>query len=434
MKKYNCLALLFFIPLFSIGQNPTLSLQEAIQIALQNNYNVVIAKNEVEIGKINNSWANADALPTVSASSNKSLASNNLIQDLSNGTNIKRNNASSNNINAGLAVNWQFYDGMKMFATKKRLEELEKIGQINFSRMMNSTTYEVMQLYYYIIQQQQILAATKESISLFEERLKIAEFRFNNGSSAKTDFLQAQVDLNEQKANLKAIEATIEISKTNLNTVLARDASTSFSVEDTFNLSKPIDFTALQTKLDKQNFDIQLAKSNLVVLMQNKKEINSQRLPSANLFGNYNFNRTKNAAGFTLLNQTYGPVGGIGLTIPIYSGGKIKRQLQAADIQIKNQDIAVKQTTQLIQNALSNAYINYKNGIELAKLQESNLIIVKENNFINLERFKKLSITSVELRQGQLNYTDAQTRLINAKYQSKMAEAEMLLLVGEITN
>ena len=85
-----------------------------------------------------------------------------------------------------------------------------------------------------------------------------------------------------------------------------------------------------------------------------------------------------------------------------------------------------------MQSNLTNAYLNYSNGLKLVELEQKNMELVKENNFINLERFKKLSITSVELRQGQINYTDAQTRLINAQYQAKIAEAEMLLLVGEI--
>ena len=72
------------------------------------------------------------------------------------------------------------------------------------------------------------------------------------------------------------------------------------------------------------------------------------------------------------------------------------------------------------------------NTVARTVLQQKDMELVKENNFINLERFKKLSITSVELRQGQINYTDAQTRLINAQYQSKIAEAEMLLLVGSL--
>lgn len=433
MKNYSFLILILF-PFIMVAQSPKMTLQEAIQIALQNNYDVTIAKNENEIGKINNSWGNADALPVISATTNKSIATNNLQQNLSNGTVTKKSNASTDNINAGLAVSWRFFDGMKMYATKKRLEELEKMGTINFTKMMNTTAYEVIADYYSIISLRQQLSAIKEVIDLYQERLKIADTRFKIGSSAKPDYLQAQVDLNEQLANYSSIENAINISKTNLNTILSRDPATAFETEDSFRLNKSIEFTALQQKIEKQNPDIQLAQSNLAVLMQTKKEINAQRLPTASLNGNYNFSRTKNGAGFTLLNQTYGPSVAVGVAIPIYNGGNVKRQLQVADINIKNQDITIKQIKNQLQSTLANAYFNYTNGVKLAELEENNLLLVRENNMINFERYKRMAITSIELRQGQINYTDAQTRLISALYQAKLAEAEMLLLTGEITN
>ena len=166
--------------------------------------------------------------------------------------------------------------------------------------------------------------------------------------------------------------------------------------------------------------------------METKKEINAGRLPSAFLNGNYNFIKNKSGGGFILLNQTYGPSATFGISIPIFRGGVVKQQLKVADINIKNQQIVAAQLRNQLQGTLINSYSNYNYGLKLVTKEQENLVIVKENNFINIERFKKSSITSVELRQGQINYSDAQTRLINAQFVAKIAEAEMLLLSGEI--
>ena len=433
MKNYSWLIILFF-PSITWAQSSLLTIDDAVKMALQNNYAVQIVSNDTVIGKINNNWANAGAVPVVSATANRTIATNNIEQQLQNGTNIKTNGASVNNFNAGLTISWRFFDGMKMFATKKRLEEIEKLGQYNFRKMANETVYDVMAAYYNIIRLKQQANAIKEVITLFSERLKIAEAKFNIGSSSKTDILQAKVDRNEQQSNLLSIENNISNSKTILNNLLARDPATGFETADSFNIHKTIDFAGIQQKTENQNPEILLAQSNLAVLMHTKKEINSQRLPSATLSGNYNFIHNKNAAGFTLLNQSYGPSTGLGISIPIFNGGIVKRQLEVADINIKNQQLLNQQIKNQLQTALTNSYLNYNNGLKLMAMENENMVIVKENNFINLERFKKLSITSIELRQGQVNYTDAQTRLINAMYQTKMAEAEMLLLAGEIAN
>ncbi|MFZ4058301.1 MAG: TolC family protein [Ferruginibacter sp.] len=434
MKKFSLLVIVSLIAATVVAQQPLLTLTDAVKIAIQNNYDILIAKNLVEAATINNNWGNAGALPTIALTANKTLASNNLQQNLSNGTIIKRDGASVNNLNAGVAVNWRFFDGMRMYATKNRLAELEKIGEINFTRMVNETAYDVISSYLNIVRLKQQVKATQEVIALNNERLKIATAKFKIGTSAKTDQLQAEVDLNEQKALLLGFENNISIEKSNLNTFLARAASTPFETADSIQLQIPgIDYTAIQQKLSTQNPQVLLAKSNLAVLMQTKKEINAQRLPSANLGANYNFLRNKNAAGFTLLNQSYGPSATIGLSIPIFNGGNVKRQLKVADIDIKNQQLANQQIQQQLNNTLNNAFLNYNNGKSLATLEQQNLLLVKENNLINLERFRLQSITSVELRQGQLNYASAQTRLINSLFQAKIAEAEMLLLAGEIT-
>ncbi len=430
----NCkLFLLLCLPIgLSAQQTPRLTLKEAIQLAIQNNFSVTIAKNDAEAAALNNNWANAGALPQISITATKGLASNNIQQDLANGTIIKRNNAATNTLNGGLAVSWRFFDGWRMYATKNRLAEMEKMGQTQFTRISNETIYNVTLGYYNIIRLKQQYTAIKEAINLFTERRKIADARFTVGTSAKTDLLQAQVDLNEQQSNLLNTENDIARAKTTLNVWMVRDPATAFDTEDSFATEQPVNITALQQKAAQQNPEVLVAQHELAILLQTKKEINAQRLPTATLNGNYNFLRNKNAAGFTLLNQTYGPSASIGISIPIFTGGLVRRQLQVADINIKNQQLATQQLKNQLLGNLTNAYLNYTNALKLVSIEDKNLELIKENNTINLERFRLLSITSTDLRQGQVNFTEAQTRRINARFQAAVAGAEMYLLAGEI--
>ena len=137
-KKLKLLSLSCLINIIAFAQVTTkLTVDEAIRIAVEKNFDVEIVKNEQEIGIINNNWGTAGALPNVSVNSTLGIASNNLEQRLTNGTVIKRNGAILRNQNAGLAVSWRIFDGMRMFASKRRLEELEKIEN-NFAKVMES--------------------------------------------------------------------------------------------------------------------------------------------------------------------------------------------------------------------------------------------------------------------------------------------------------
>ncbi|MGN6249847.1 MAG: TolC family protein [Ginsengibacter sp.] len=424
----------FFFNLTARSQDSLMTAQEAVKTAIENNYGVIISKNEIEIGSINNSWANAGVIPTVSATATKQVGVNNLQQKLNNGTVITKNGNSSQNLNAGIAVNWKIFDGLKMFATKKRLEELERNGEYAFRKNLNETVYNVISSYYNIVTLNEQRKATLEQISLYNDRYDLAERRFEIGTGAKYEVLQAQVDLNEQRSNLLALDNSIATAKASLLNLLGKQPDTSFNVVDTILLADLPAYTDVQNKIAKQNPDLLLANSQLYILKQQKKEINAERLPSVNLNGYYNFARNSSSAGFNLFNQTYGPSGSIGVSVPIFAGIVVKKQLQINDIQERDQQITVEQTKNNIETELTNAYLNYNNALKSIELEKNNLVLAKENIMIATERYKRLNITSVELRQIQISYNDARNRLYNALYQAKIAEATVALLSGDIAN
>ena len=422
----------FNVRLFA--QDTLLTAEDAVKYAIEHNYGITISKNNIEIGRLNNNWANAGAIPIISATANKVVGINNLQQKLSNGTVTNRNGSSTKNFNAGVAVNWRVFDGLKMFATKRRLEELERNGQYAFRKSLNETVYNVISSYYNVVTLKEQVKSTLEQIGLYRDRNDLAQRRFEIGTGAKYEVLEAQVDLNEQRSILLSLQNSLAIAKTSLNNIIGKIPDTTYDVADTITVAELPSMAEAQNKIEKQNPDILLANSDLTVLFESKKEINAERLPIVTLNGFYNFARNSNGAGFTLFNQTYGPSGSIGVTIPLFSGMLIKKQVAVTDIQIKNQNITLAETRNNLQTALTNAYINYNNSLKIVQLEKSNLELATENIFIATERFKKLNITSVELRQIQISYNDAKTRLYNALYQAKLAEAQVALLTGDIAN
>ncbi len=433
-KKLKLLLASWLISSIAFTQSTSkLTIDEAIKIAVEKNFDVEIERNAQEIGAINNNWGTAGLFPTVNATSTLGIASNNLEQRLTNGTTIKRNGAVLRNVNAGLAVSWRVFDGMRMFATKRRLEELQNIGELTFRSQVNTTVFNVIAAYYQIVQLNQQKKALQATIKFFEERKLIAESRFTIGTAPKTDFLQAEVDLNQQKGNLLAVENSIRIAKADFNNLLARKPETSFEVMDLIEPDADLTFAALVNKAQSDNYELLLAQSSLSVLVQQKREIISQRLPSVTLNGNFNLSQSRNDAGFTLFNRNLGPSGNIGIAVPIFQGGNIKRQEQVADINIKNQQVIIDRLKNQVNTNLLNAYSNFQNALNLVKLEKNTLALIEENNLIATERFRKLAITSLELRQVQIDYINGQTRYINSLYMAKLAEAEMKLLAGDLS-
>ena len=417
---------------FAFSQTDLLTIQDAIRHTIENNYGILITKNDIEVGIINNNWANAGAIPVISATANKAVGLSNLDQKLNNGTITQKKGSTTQNLNAGVAVNWRVFDGFKMFATKQKLEELEKRGEYIFRKNLNETVYNVVTSYYKIVTLNEQSEASEEQISLYRDRYNLAQRKYEIGTGAKFEVLEAEVDLNAQRSNLLALENEIALAKSSLNNLMGRTPQMSFKVIDTIIVQSLPTLSEVNLKIDVQNPDVMLANSDLAVLMHMKKEINAGRLPTVNLNGFYNFAKSRNSAGFTLFNQSYGPSGSVGVSIPIFNGGLVKKQLQITDIDIRNQELSIAQTKNEISTALNNVYINFHNSLKEIELEKENLILATQNITIAMERYRVLNITSVELRQIQISYNAVKNRLYNALFQAKIAEAGVALLMGDI--
>jgi len=92
-----------------------------------------------------------------------------------------------------------------------------------------------------------------------------------------------------------------------------------------------------------------------------------------------------------LTNQTFGPNIGLGIGIPIFNGNINKTQLKVNSIQQKKQDLQTEQLRALLQRDLLIAFQEYQNAVSVSMVEESNVQLAKENNFISTERFKKTS-------------------------------------------
>ena len=420
------------IAVLAQSKDSALTAQEAVDMALQNNLSIQIAQTDLDIARINNNWGNSGKWPTVNANFSNTESLINLDQKLSNGTSIERNGSTQNVTNANIAASWRIYNGMRVRATKSRFEELEKIGGINLKQQVATVTYDVLLTYYNIVRYKQQVVALGAIIDLSRERFKIAETRFNVGSAAKTDMLQATTDLNEQEISLFNIQKQIDQSKAILNNLMKRPPETPLDTKDTtFNVQQ-IRLGDFVSKLDSQNYDLLRAQREREVLLQEHQIINSARLPVVSLNSTTSFNRTMASAGLFLTNQTYGPNLGVSVGIPIYNSNITKTQLRVNETQQKQQTLVTEQLRDQLQRDLFIAFREYQDALRTLEKEQLNVKAAEENNFIATERFKKLQGNSIELRQAQLSLVDAKDKLINAEFRAKVAETTIELISGEV--
>lgn len=412
---------------------PLLTPEEAVRIALENNFDIRIVRADAEIARLNNTKANAGMLPVVNlvAGENAGLSAFQQ-QNLADGRVIEAYGRFNNNINAGVQLTWTLFDGGRMQITKKRLEELEALGQLNLRTSVQQTAADVLLGYYAIVYSRLLERSTEEVIALNEERLRIAEARLAAGFAAQTDALQARIDLNQQRSNLLGQQTATAAAKRNLNLMLARAPETPYEVAgDLTNTYTPNRDRLLQNLLQQNPALLSLQKSADVAALEVQE---SQKLNKARITGNaqYNIQRTDNGAGFLLNNTQSGLTAGVSLIVPLYTGGNIQRQINVSRVAAEQAAIRLDAQRLSFETVLDNQLAFFQTQQQLLNLEADNVKNARESLNVSTERFRLGQTNALEVQVAQNTLEQALLRQNVVLYNLKTAELELRLLAGEL--
>ena len=429
---FRSLIVLFFFAVNAKAQE-VLTIENAVKIALENNYEIKIASNNSLISKTNVTSGNAGMLPKATAT----IVDNNGIQNLSqtraDGTVTTLNNGKSSNLNYGVGLDWTIFDGFKMFAKLDQLKELQKLGEAQLKMTIITKISDVNATYFDLVQQQQQLAALDTTIVISNQRLNLAQNRFSIGKASKLEVLNAQVDLNTDKVALLRQKELYANTKIVLNQILARDVKTDFNVVDSITVDSTLLLPQLTELAEKQNPQLEAQIINRKVAELQLKQIKGTRYPTVRLNTGYNFSESQSSLGFTTESSARGLNYGFSASLNLFDGFAQTRNKQIAKIQIDNSKLAFDQQNEQLYSQLATSYQTYMTNLELIDLEEKNEAIANQNLNITLDKFKIGTITTLEFRTAQLNYVNAKVRYSNAQFQAKLSEIALKELAGTIS-
>jgi outer membrane protein len=420
---------------FAYGQQEV-SLEEAVALALEKNYDVRIARSLSESAETDDNYVIGAFLPRVSAEA--ATVWNDNEQDLR-FQDASRNNsgeAESNNINGSVQLVWTLFDGTRMFATRERIAEVAEQSELELKAQMINTIAAVVNNYYDVVRQKQLLKAIQEQMSVSEERVKLAEKKLQVGTGIKPELLQAKVDYNAQRAQVLQQETIIAQLKEELNNMVGLQLPPVYDVSDSIEIDLGLELDESFENLDNTNYDLLAARRNLNIASLSLRERRAEYLPFLNFNGAYNFSRNDNTRQINpfgpIYNRTEGWNYGFSISWPILSGFNTRRQVQLAKIEIDRQQLFFDQQRNTVNTQLRNAFTDYENALKILLIEEETIGLARENVFIALESFKRGVNTFIELRTAQQSLAEAYSRLISARYNAKLAETELLRLKGSL--
>ena len=415
-----------------IPNSALLSPEEAVRIALENNFDIRLVRSDAEIARLNNTKANAGMLPTVNLVANENFTLSAFQQKLANGNDFNALGAPFNAFSTGVQLSWTLFDGRRMYITKNRLEELEALGQLNLQAGVQQTTAAVLLNYYDIVRSRLLERSIEELITLNEERLRIAEARLAAGFAAQTDALQARIDLNQQRSNLLSQQSATATAKRNLNQLLARASNTEFDVDgEIVNNYVPNRDRLLEQMLAQNPQRLSLQKSATVAALsvEEARRLNKPRITG---IGQLNVQRTDNGAGFLLNNTQAGIVVGASLVVPLYTGGNIRRQVDVARISAEQAAVRIDAQQLALETTLDDQIAFFQIQQQVLALEAENVTSARESLSVSTERFRLGQTNALEVQLAQNTLEQALFRENVVLYNLKTAELQLRLLAGEL--
>lgn len=431
-RRFFLFTLLPAMLAYSAAAQELLTLEEALRIALENNFDIRIAANNLKIDRNNVTYGNAGFLPSVGADFSNNNSIEDSRQERSDGTVREGNGVKSSGTNYGVGLNWTIFNGFGMFVRYDQLKALRELGEENLRLAMLTKASDVTELYYNLVQQQHQIQTYDTILAISRLRVNIAQARFEIGKAARLEVLNAQVDFNTDTTNLLRQRALYRNTQIQLNEQMARDVNIAFQVVDAIPLGDTLTLGELSTQAIQQNPALQIALMNKRLSELNLKQVKAGRYPVVGLNAGYNFSDSRSALGFATRSTGRGFEYGVTASVNLFNGFNQRRNEENARLLIDNAGLEYARTSENVQSQLAQAYQTYLNNLALVEVEASNLDLAARNLEITLDKFRLGSIATVEFRAAQENYLNAVARLTTARYEAKLQEVFLREISGTL--
>lgn len=409
-----------------------ITLKSAVENALMNNFSIKISKVSNKISDNNVNPGNAGMLPRVDVNAGYNFSNTDLYMALVTGQRIEQAGNASKTVNAGVQLSWTILDDMGMFISYERLKSLKSKSDIELKLSVETAVKDISKTYYNILLIQKNIEVLNESILLSNQRVERIKNRQDYGVSTSLELLRAQVDLNTDSANYKRAVLNYNTNKRLLNYLTGNNVSQDFSIDSTLNFLSFSDLKEYRDLSQKANWTILQQVKNKQITELEYKLLKTTYMPKINLTAGYNFSRTDADAGFMLVNQNYGFQSGVNISWNIFDGFKTNTQAENTKLMSEINSLTIEMVRNQIDMAVINNYESLKEKMNILSMDISNLAAAEKNYSRSLDLYNLGQLTSLELREAQLNLTRTKMRINESMIDAKMSEIELNILSGTL--
>jgi len=405
----------------------------AVEILLEHNYDIKIAKNNVELASNNARIMNSGYLPSVEAGAGSIITSGTSSVEYQDGRTQETSNAQTYSFSSSLGLNYTLFDGLGRKYNYSKQKENYTISELQMRRAVELSVLDLFRIYYDVARLTTNEINQRETMDISRRRLDRAKYGYEYGQSTQLDVLNAEVDYNTDSITYLNIILELQNVKRDINVLLGRDVNTLFVVDTSVVYEKVIILEDLMNDAMKNNVTLLLNQS---FVQTSEYDINinrSAKIPRLDLNASYRWSDRINDQTSLVTSQiNYGPQAGLNLSWNIFDGGTTKTRTQNAKITRDNELINLEQYTKVLERNVNNAWSFYQNALFVLEAERKNLETNHYNFDRSVEQYQLGQITSIVFRQAQFNLLRANQNFNQAKYDAKIAELALLQLSGSL--
>lgn len=411
-----------------------LSLDEIVRLATTRNLQVAQAKESWDMARGGRTSAWAGLLPNLQGS----VGYNRTTQKyggpvINTQTGQMYTGQTSDNYSLGINGGVNLVDLPSLYAFRGAGQSLVAAGH-GFDDAVQSIVLSVKQQYYAFTQSQELARVAQDSYTLRTEQQRRAESLFQLGSVARSDVLQAQVNLSAAEREKIAAENRIEQERARLAMMLALPVDSRLEVEP----PAPVDETApmpaeseLGERAERQRPDLQRAAASLDAARSSERAARFQRWPS--LGGSYSYAKQHDSAVgqlFRDLDQNARWGFSVGVTQTLFDGLQTKGLIQRWTADRRGKERALEQ--QRLQAALDirESLLGLKNASEWIRSAREGVSLAEESARLQKALYEAGGGTLLEWNNAQVELTRAKVAVVEAEASYHMAEAALDRAVG----
>ena len=420
---------MFTVAIQPLQAQEKITLNDCIGKALEANYSIKMVRNQEKIADNNTNYA--PFLPTVALNAEQNQRVNDSKTKVGGEVN-KMNGVASDAYSAGVSLNWRLFDGLSMFTTYAKYQEMLAIGELNTQMSMENLIVNVSEAYYNVIVQHSKLDAAKHSLTLSSERYTEAHDKYVLGVLSGLELQQAKIDLNADSSKYMKQKELLKSAYISLNMIMNSDLQKAMYVQDTILLQAPLVYGELYDNTLAMNTTLLIARKDQKISALDVKLARSALFPTLDFNTGYNYSRTTTPAANTSLNRSNVFYWGVALRMNVFDRTENIRKIRNAKLEQENAEWSYRDIELQTLADLAQLYNTYENNLQIVNFENESAEVAFENLDAALEKYKLGTLSGIEFREFQRSYIDAVDRKLSAIYQAKVSELSLLLISGQM--